>query len=310
MSITPSVRQKPLYTIKMYSPGCYKIVKFKWSDYDTPFLPIKDEEPVANEGKLDNSLSRTRSRITELALSNEWDYFFTGTIDQTKFDRYQMYTFREAFSQWIRDLKKKYKCKIRFLVVPEFHKDGAVHMHGFLSGIPDRCLVSFDTLAQTQPVPVKLLGRGYSSWTDYAKKFGYCSVAPIKNPIGCAFYITKYITKELCDRRDLLGKHLFFATQKLRGAQIVGDVYANSPLLDSFLTDDFDFCSTGYVTQRIAGDQIRVDWSFPALLGDLLDEHLEPAWEPNYGWVEDVDREECIQELESYEQMILDWCGY
>ena len=59
--------------------------------------------------------------VLQYALCNPWDYFFTGTIDRTKFNRFDLATYQSRLSQFIRDKRKKYHSQIQFLLVPEHH---------------------------------------------------------------------------------------------------------------------------------------------------------------------------------------------
>lgn len=61
--------------------------------------------------------------------------------------------------------------------------------------------------------------------------FGFCSLAPIRDPIATAYYITKYISKDLSQRGSDLGQHLYFHSRPLRKAFKASDVYLyNRPL--------------------------------------------------------------------------------
>lgn len=263
MVVTTLGEVKPLYTVKMYSEKRYRVVKFKRSGADDLYRVFSEPSPDVppNTDKLENSLSRTRSRIIELGLCNDWDCFFTGTLNETKIDRFDLAGFRKILSQWIRDRRKAYGTEIKYLLVPEFHQSGAIHVHGFLSGIPADRMTSFDALSQTQAVPVRLLNHGFFRWDDFDKRFGFCSMAPIRDRDAAAFYICKYVSKDLCQRSSELGAHLFWASQNLRGAVPWGDCYVHSEYLDQFLTHDYDFCSVGWIRpSEVSG----LDWSFDA----------------------------------------------
>lgn len=149
--------------------------------------------------RLAESISRSKRLIYENTLCNDWDFFFTGTIDKDKFDRYDIKAFHKAVTQWIRDYNKKHRCKISFLLVPELHADGAVHLHGFLAGIPENEIRQFrigDIMGKKLAEKV-LAGEKVYNWPAYQNKFGYCSLEPIKSKTKVAKYIEKYITKEL-----------------------------------------------------------------------------------------------------------------
>lgn len=122
-----SISASPVHSIHEYANGIYKVVTFKGSrDPDNAYLRIPDATQHY-DNKLDNSFSRARNMVLQYALCNSWDYFFTGTIDRAKFDRFNLDIYQSRLSQFVRDKRKKYQSQIQYLLVPEQHKDGAWH---------------------------------------------------------------------------------------------------------------------------------------------------------------------------------------
>lgn len=157
-----SISASPVHSIHEYGNGIYKVVTFKGvRDPDNAYLR-QSETVQHNEKKLDNNFSRARNMVLQYALCNQWDYFFTGTIDRAKFDRYDLDTYQSRLSQFIRDKRKKYQSQIQVLLVPEHHKDGAWHIHGLISGLPEDVISPF-----TSPAPQRLIDGGFLNWPDY-----------------------------------------------------------------------------------------------------------------------------------------------
>lgn len=178
-----------------------------------------------DDKKSDASISRSKRIIREYALCNEWEYFFTGTLDPKKYDRENLDKFRKDLTQFVRDQRKKYGCEIKYLFVPELHKDGkSWHMHGFLAGLPIQSLHEFKIGDKMGFYLVKKVRSGDEvySWKDYQKRFGFCDIEPIKDPVKSASYITKYVTKSL---RQAYGKHSYFCSRGLERAKtlVVGE---------------------------------------------------------------------------------------
>lgn len=242
----------PRYTIHQYREDTYKVVCFK-RNLDSDGLSLRVHDPADfqhNDTKLDNNLSRARSMVLQYALCNPWELFFTGTLDRRKYDRFDLDTFMGDLSQWIRDMRKKYGVKFQMLLVPERHKDGAWHVHGLVHDL----LVSATCLFES-PAPQKLIDGDFLNWPDYQAKFGFCSLALIRDPIATAYYITKYISKDLAGRGGDLGKHLYFHSRPLKTAQRVSDVYAYNRQLEDYCVNNYDFCKTGMVH--------GAEWWFP-----------------------------------------------
>lgn len=255
----------PAYTIHQYREDIFKVVAFK-GNRNPDVMYVRDrEEQRHNDVKLDSNFSRARSMVLQYALCNPWEYFFTGTLDRMKFDRYDLDTFANRLMQFIRDKRKKYNAKFQVLLVPERHKDGAWHIHGLVHGLPETVLTSF-----APPAPKNLIEHGFLNWPDYMDKFGFCSLAPIRDPVATAFYITKYVSKDLSRRSVDLGKHLYFHSRPLQKAVKASDVYYYNFQLDKFCTEDYDFCKTGMVEDA--------PWYFPYVWdgADMYVEPLEP----------------------------------
>lgn len=252
----------PVYSIHQYREDFYKVVAFKGTR-DPDFVCLHDRsEDQHYDKKLDSNFSRARSMVLQYALCNPWEYFFTGTLDRNKFDRYDLDLFTKTLSQFIRDKRKKYGVQLQVLLVPEEHKKGAWHIHGLVHNLPDSVLRPF-----RPPEPQDLIDGGFLNWPDYMEKFGFCSLAPIKDPTATAFYITKYVSKDLSRRADALGKHLYFHSRPLKKAVKASDIYMYHQELDGYCVNEYDFCKTGMVE--------NVPWYFP-YVWDGADFSVEP----------------------------------
>lgn len=170
--------------------------------------PSKQCRIDSNERFL-QSLSRSKARVFELAICNEFRFFCTFTQDPEKRDRFDLGGFRKDFAQFVRNLNRKREPerKIKYLIVPEKHKDGAWHFHGLLMGL------DYEDLKKNE--------FGYFDWEEYSRKFGFFSVSCIKSHESCSSYITKYISKGFGETDFLAGEHLFFASQGLKGATCI-----------------------------------------------------------------------------------------
>lgn len=184
---------------------------------------------AGNDEKLADNLARAKARIFELAYCNPWKYFVTLTLDKTKYDRYNLPKFIKDLGQMIRDFRKKYGADIRYLLIPESHKDGAWHMHGFLSGLPENELREF-TLQDRLPEKIRnrlASGKRAFTWTSYERKFGFADIELIENNEAASKYITKYVTKEAMRTITELNAHTFYASKGLNGHEIIAEGFVN-----------------------------------------------------------------------------------
>lgn len=209
--------------------------------------PDEKEEPSQ---RLANNISRARAAIFELALCNPWDYFLTFTLAPDKYDRTDLKKFSKDLSRFIRNYRARHGANVKYLLIPEQHKDGAWHMHGFLMGLPESHLRLFQ-LEEHIPYYIRRKlenGQPVFEWEPYHKKFGFCDIEPIRNIEATSKYVTKYVTKAFNSNIIEAGGHLYYASQKLNRATIIakGQLQPDTNI-------DFDF----------ENDYVKTKW-FPA----------------------------------------------
>ena len=195
-----------VYTVKQYGEHTVKIAycstmrEAGWEDDR-----VHKVKCSVNDDKLSNNLARAKSTVQEYALCNSWDWWCTFTIDKEKHDRYDLDAIMRAFGEWIHNYnRKRPEYKVKYVVVPEKHKDGAWHFHGFIKGIRHADLYVNEN--------------GYMSWKQYEKKFGYISMSQIEDLDKASSYILKYMTKDSERNVTELNKHLYYASKGLERA--------------------------------------------------------------------------------------------
>lgn len=122
------------------------------------------------------SKSRIRQKIKELALCNDFEYFFTQTL---KDNRYDLENFKKNIQAKFKAYKRKNKDFI-FLIIYEKHKDGAFHLHGLVGGLGNDLHIN---------------DNGYYS-LSFFEELGYNSLSAIKDKLKVSHYITKYLSKD------------------------------------------------------------------------------------------------------------------
>ena len=95
--------------------------------------PAPRETGKKSEGAdMVRSMRRARANLRRLALANSFDYFVTLTLDPAKIDRYDPKAIMHTMNRWLDNMVRRHG--LRYILVPERHKDGALHFHGFFSG--------------------------------------------------------------------------------------------------------------------------------------------------------------------------------
>lgn len=217
--------------LKKYRDDYFRIVIFKsWAEInieDVSESKNKDnskstKNTANNEQKLQENLSRAKSMIFQLALCNNWEYFVTLTLDKEKVkDRNDLNEFKSKLSKWFNNYNYKKGTHIKYVIIPEQHKNGSWHAHGFLMGVPTEHLTAFKT---TDKLPTKMLsllhqGRKIYDWDAYVKAFGYITIEQVINLEAVSKYVTKYITKEIMQTKIKLNEHIYYCSHGLNRAQ-------------------------------------------------------------------------------------------
>lgn len=206
--------------LKMYTLNKYKLVTLKnpvkVAGYENEKKSLYDVEKKynrnVNDEKLDNSISRSKNKVFEYALCNDFQYFVTLTLDKEKMDRSNINEYIKKLGQYIRNIKKSTDQKIEYILIPEKHADGENwHMHGLMKGLQD--LREYDE-KENIPKRMKDKIKKYREenlclyeWLGYSKRFGFNCIEPIRNKEACAKYITKYISKNLDNDKGVTEKN-------------------------------------------------------------------------------------------------------
>lgn len=153
----------------------------------------KDKKPPRVAGKKSDgddmlrSMRRARSKLRRLALANDFEYFVTLTLDPAQIDRHDGAAVVRALSRWADNMARRNG--LRYILVPELHKDGAFHFHGFMSGDGLRVV---DSGVQWDGRPVYNLPQWKLGFTTAQRLYGEYRAA-----VG---YCCKYIGKQAGER--------------------------------------------------------------------------------------------------------------
>ena len=138
-------RSEALHFAKVYRYPCgiYDIIASSSPDFreagleaaeprrKAPGGASKGQPPKGDPDDLERSMRRARAKVRRLALANDFRWFVTLTLDSQKVDRYDASAVIRKLNQWCSNQVKRKG--LRYVLVPERHKDGALHFHGFFS---------------------------------------------------------------------------------------------------------------------------------------------------------------------------------
>ena len=171
------------------------------------------------------------SAIRELIACNPWKYFVTITLSPDRWDRQNpsglQKSIKDEATAWRRKMSNKENpyADYSYLMIPELHKDGGVHLHGFVNLIPDKLLAPYTMDdAKHRKLPKYILdtlraGRTVYHCTEWDEKYGYNLLEPIIDLTKAANYATKYVTKDLGD--NMVFKSRYWCSRGLKRAETI-----------------------------------------------------------------------------------------
>lgn len=230
-----------MYTIKSYGRNdLYKVIYTKSDRVHNPVVRKNESDsnlPCCPDGRLSQSLARSRSVVRDLILANDFEHFVTVTFDSDKINRWNLSVCMQSFRQFLWQYKREH-AGFKYVFVPELDGGGGVHFHGVVSGIDTDDLppwVNADDLNQ------------YLDWPTCSASFGYVTCGPIKDHDSCAHYVTKYITKEIQSIAIASHKASYLVSRGLNRPRTVGYHYDWSQWLDNVCNRHHRWLKNGFV---------------------------------------------------------------
>lgn len=140
------------------------------------------------------SRRRAISKCRDLGTCNpDLSLFVTLTLDQTRVDRYDYDQIIGSMNDWLSNRVKRKGLK--YLIVPELHKDGAIHFHGLFN----------DVLARTNS-GVRHHGKVVYNLPEWS--LGFTTAQRITGD-DCARKVTEYVLKYMTKSPEKIGGRFY-----------------------------------------------------------------------------------------------------
>jgi len=154
---------------------------------------------------LNTSLKRTKQKIYDYALANNWEdgFFFTLTFNPDYVDSFNYDECLKRVCQFLKNVKSQ-NPNFKYIFVPEYHKSGRIHFHGLGTNCENLILIDSGKVKNGKKI-YNINSRSY--------KYGFSTVSKIEDTNKVSSYITKYITKELITNTK--GKHRYLFSKNL-----------------------------------------------------------------------------------------------
>lgn len=104
----------------------------KWDKEPRPENPARD----GTEEDQERARRRARAAVADLGRANQFDLFVTLTLDAAKIDRYDEKITGQQLRRWLSNQVQRRG--LLYVLVPEHHKDGAIHFHGLFNDVLPR----------------------------------------------------------------------------------------------------------------------------------------------------------------------------
>ena len=243
--------------------------------------------------KSKSSIYRAKSTIYDLINSNYWDYFVTITMSPEKLkeldiDIKDIKSVQSALCAFIKQLNRRIDTNIKYVLIPEYQDNGNVHFHGVVSGLDKNDLeialnegkyrkdengnYMLDDEGNYIPneyylTPLIRKGNQVYHYKPIHDKFGYTDFEEIRHKNRVGSYCTKYINKELENRINEFGAHLYVCSKGLERSQIVNKyeveniVMPNDEMINKYFKEAFvkrNEYNTKIVISKIKGNKLEM----------------------------------------------------
>lgn len=175
-------------------------------------MDIDDEE--YKERQAMEQAYRIKRKIKYYCLANNFDLFWTLTLNDKKVNAMNYEYSRKRLQSWLKYMRETYG-RFGFLFVPELHKSGRIHFHGVTQGF------SPPLIEARYPNNKRLIKKnGIQIYNAPKWKNGFSTVSMIQDREKASSYITKYITKDLIRTPSAYHQPRYFVSRGLKQPEI------------------------------------------------------------------------------------------
>ncbi len=231
----------------IFQTGKKRKVNLEYNPFTDEMEKLRTIEDAERSAK--NSLNRTKQNIYKFSRQADWEYFITLTFDGSKVNRYDFDECMNKANKWFNNQKARKSPDLKYLFVPEQHKDGAWHIHGVIADVGEMSFADSGRVA----IGEKAYRRSdvnsefatiynLSGW-----RFGFSTATRVRDKYKVASYITKYITKDLCE--STFGKKRYYRSRNIPEPLEKGFIVEPKDF-DSFMAEMVDSFGCGMVYQK------------------------------------------------------------
>lgn len=231
---------------KVY-PDFVKIVKYNRPIVFTNFLDrgssafLTNEENDEEKDYLDKSINRTKTRISDYVLCNNFTHFVTFTFDpknskvKTEENRHDLLKMSKLLMTWINSEQinhfRRHGQRFKYLIVPERHKNNAWHFHAIFEDYKNEIEDFYNSKNKYLTVDeIRSKNKKPKNQRGFLPRYtlGRSEIAPIKDKTKMSNYIKKYITKDLINEKF---KKRYWCSKNLKTPEIIENIVESSTII-------------------------------------------------------------------------------
>lgn len=220
---------------------------------------LSEEEIAERKRKSQyNSWRYTVNKINQYARCGFWEWFLTFTFGDDEI-RYDYSECSKKIRKWLNHMKNRYAKDLQYLIVPEEHKDGAYHFHGLLANC---CNMKFEKAVNPHNRTF-IIQNGKQVYNLINYKFGFTTATKVDDTKKVTNYITKYITKEMCN--NTFSRRRYFVSNNIPEPEIqlhfIDETDSQSAYEDLLEKYDLTYYNKSSVNEELFQQEVEY-WDF------------------------------------------------
>ena len=254
----PDLKFKEISSYAKIYPDFVKIVKYNRPIVFTNFLDrgssafLTNEENDEENDYLQKSINRTKTKISDYILCNNFTHFITFTFDpknskvKTEENRHDLLKMSKLLMTWINSEQinhfRRHGQRFKYLIVPERHKNNAWHFHAVFEDYKNEIEDFYSSKNKYLTVDeIRSKNKKPKNQRGFLPRYtlGRSEIAPVKDKFRMSNYIKKYITKELIQEKN---KKRYWASRNLKLPEIIENIVESSTKIPKmYLFSKYDY---------------------------------------------------------------------
>lgn len=238
-----------IYDVTKEYTDMYKVTIFK-TPLDRRALSLASQRKqlkktikTGNDESIQRSVRRSRNTISDYCGVNEFEWFVTFTFNPKKVDRYDIDGCYAKMQGWLWRTHRKHE-NFKYIIVPEKHKDGAIHFHALMAGYDGK-------MTKTRVIQDSRRVYNVPGFT-----FGFTNAQKLDDDLKKTIaYLCKYITKDMAlihNRRRYWSSRNLAKPEKYYN--VIQDLFLTRAIDHSTMVNETEYNASYEISKRLLAD--------------------------------------------------------